>query len=194
VEEGGRALEASTAKRISVHMTHKVAARRIFLTLLTDSVQQMLKIQRTMEAQFQRYRQVLRVGCDESNWILSSQFAEAVFAGTWRAVLSGYDAFSEMGHTIVTVYMWAALQTHRVLQGYIELDVTAHPEVSSVVVEHLIQTRVPMTMHQDFKDEMVGLKSSVKTDTTLVKKLESKMSRQAENIVKLLQYVKVLKK
>jgi hypothetical protein len=63
-------------------MTRKVAAHQIFLTLLTDSVQQMLKLHRMIDAKFQRYRQVLGVGCDKSNWILSSQFAEAVFAGT----------------------------------------------------------------------------------------------------------------
>jgi glutaredoxin 2 len=37
---------------------------------------------------------------------------------------------------------------------------------------------------------MVGLKTSVKAVTTLLEKVESKMSRQAENIVKLLQDVK----
>jgi hypothetical protein len=194
VEEIVRALEASTSKSMSVHMTHKVAAHRILLTLLTDSVQQMLKIHRMMDAQFQRYRQVLGVVCDESKWILSSQFAEAVFVVTWRARLIGSDVFSETGHTIVSMYMWAALQTHRVLQGYIEFDFIAHPEVSSVVVEHLIQTRVPMNMHQALKDEMSGVKSSVKAATTLVETLESKLSRQAENIVILLQDVKGLKK
>jgi hypothetical protein len=50
------------------------------------------------------------------------------------------------------MYFWAALQTHMVLQGYIEVYFIAHPEVSSVVVEHLIQTSVPMTMHQYLKD------------------------------------------
>jgi hypothetical protein len=33
-------------------MAHKVEAHRIFLTLLTDSVQHMLKLHRMMEAQF----------------------------------------------------------------------------------------------------------------------------------------------
>jgi hypothetical protein len=194
LEESVRALEASTSKRMSVHLTHKAAAHRIFLTLLTDSVQQMLKLHRMMDAQFQRYRKVLGVGYDESNCILSSHFAEAVFAGTWRAILIGSATFSETDHTRVAMYLWAALQTHRVLQGYIELEFIAHPEVSSVVVEHLIKTRVPMTMHQALKDEMVGLKTSVKAATTIVKKLESKMSRLAENIVKLLQDIKGLKK
>jgi hypothetical protein len=80
---------------MSVHTPHKVEAHRIFLTLLMDSVQQMLKLHRMMDAHFQRYRGVLGTGCNESNWILSSQFAEAVFAGTWRAILIGSDAFSE---------------------------------------------------------------------------------------------------
>jgi hypothetical protein len=118
----------------------------------------------------------------ESNWILSSQFSEAVFAGTWRAILIGSDDFSETGHTRCAMYFWAALQTHRVLQGYIELDFIAHPEVISVVVDHLLQTRVPMAMHEYLKAEMVGVKASVKA------------ARQAERILKLLQDVKVLKK
>jgi hypothetical protein len=41
---------------------------------------------------------------------------------------------------------------------------------------------------------MVGLKTSVKKATSLVKKLESKMSRQAENTMKLLKDVKGIKK
>jgi hypothetical protein len=79
----------------------------------------MLKLHQMMDAQFQRYRGVLGVRCDEINWILSSQFAESVFAGTWRARLIGSDAFSDTYHTGVAMYLWAALQTHRVLQGYI---------------------------------------------------------------------------
>jgi hypothetical protein len=68
------------------------------------------------------------------------------------------------------MYMWAALQTHRVLQGYIELDFISHLEVISVVVEHLIQTRVPIAMREDMKAEMSGLKASVKAATNLVEK------------------------
>jgi hypothetical protein len=54
VEEGVKALEASLSKSMSVHIPHKVEAHRILLTLLTDSVQQMLKLHRMMDAQFQR--------------------------------------------------------------------------------------------------------------------------------------------
>jgi hypothetical protein len=76
-----------------VHMMHKVDAHRVFLTLLTDSVQHMLKLHRMMEVQFSRYRSVLGTGCDDDNWMLASQCAKAVFAGTWRAILIGTDAF-----------------------------------------------------------------------------------------------------
>jgi hypothetical protein len=77
------------------------------------------------------------------------------------------------------------------LKDYIELGFIAHPEVSSVVVEHLIQTRVPMAMHEVLKTEMIGLNASVKTSVTTVKKLESKMARQSTEIAKLQQDVKV---
>jgi hypothetical protein len=43
--------------------------------------------------QFFRYRSVLGTGCDDDNWMLASQCAKAVFAGTWRAILIGTDAF-----------------------------------------------------------------------------------------------------
>jgi hypothetical protein len=62
------------------------------------------------------------------------------------------------------------------------------------VVEHVIQTRMPMAMHEDLKAEMSGPKASVKAATNLVEKLESKVGRQGENIVKLQQEVKALKK
>jgi hypothetical protein len=113
-----------------------------------------------------------------------------VFDGTWRARLIGADVFKETGHTGCAMYLWAALQTHRVLQGYIELGFIAHPEVSSVVVEHLIQTRVPMAVHKALKTEMVGLKASVKASVSTVKKLESRMARQATDFSKPQQDVK----
>jgi hypothetical protein len=75
VEEGFRALESSLSQSTSVHMTHNVEAHRMFLTLLTDSVQHMFNLHRMMEAQFFRYRSVLGTGCDDGNWILASQLA-----------------------------------------------------------------------------------------------------------------------
>jgi hypothetical protein len=170
-----------------VHLAHKGTSHRIFLTLLTESVQQLLKLHRMMDCQFLRYRTVLGIACDEGNWILSCQFAEAVFAGTWRARLIGSDDFSESGHVRCAMYLWAALQTHIVLQGYIELNFIAHPEVSYVVVEHLIQTRVPMAMHESLKKDLELMKASVKSQTGVVNKLESKMGRHDESILKLQQ-------
>jgi hypothetical protein len=108
----------------------------------------MLKLHRIMDVRFLRYRTVLGAGCDEGNWILSCKFAEAALARTRRARWTGSDALSETGHVRCAVNLLADLQTYIVLQGYIELDAIAHPEVSSVVVEHLIRTRVPMAVHE----------------------------------------------
>jgi hypothetical protein len=94
---------------------------------------------------------------------LSCQFAEAVFNGTWRARLIGSDAFSESGNVRCAMYLWAALHKHQVLQGYIEIYCIAHPEVSSVLVEHLIQTRVTMVVHEYLRKVLESTKASVKT-------------------------------
>jgi hypothetical protein len=95
-----------------------------------------------------------------------------VFAGTWQVWLLGLDAFSETGRVGCTMYLWVALQNHRVLQGYIDFDFIFHTEVSSVVVGHLIQTRVPMAMHESLKAELTSMKSSVKTQAATVEKFE----------------------
>jgi hypothetical protein len=177
-----------------VNLGNKHNAHRIFLTLLTDSVQQMLKLHSMMESQFLRYHTILGTTCDGGNWIISSHFAEFVFAGTWRARLIGVDAFSETGHTHCAVYLWVALQTHMVIQNYIELGFTTHLGVSSVVVEHLIQTRVPMTMHNAVKLEVNDLTTKVKTAYATVEKLESKLGRQATDIATLQKEIKSMVK
>jgi hypothetical protein len=173
-EESVTALESSLSKQMMVHLAHKGNARRIFLTLLTESLQQMLKLHRMMDNQFLRYLTVLGAECEEGNWILCCQFSEALFAGTSCVRKIGSDAFSDSGHVKCVMYLWAALQTHRFLQGYIELDFVDHPEVSYVVVEHLIRTRVPMA-----------------NQAGVVGKLESKMGQQTESILKLQQDMRI---
>jgi hypothetical protein len=185
VETSAQASEYSISKQMMVHLAHKGTAHRIFLFILTESVQQLLNLHRMMD--FLRYRTVLGIACDEGNWILSCQFAEVVFAGTGRARMIGSDAFSELGHVRCAMCLWAALQMHRVLQGYIKLNFIAHPEVSHVVVEHLIQIRLPMDMHEYLKKDVESMKASVKAMTGVVEKLESKMGLQDESILKLQQ-------
>jgi hypothetical protein len=104
-----KALEASLSRKMDVHLVYKNNAHHMFLTLLNDSAQNnMLKLHHMMDGQFLRYRTVLGKSCDDGNWMLSSQFAEAVSAGTRRARLIGVDAFSQTGHTRCAMYLWAA--------------------------------------------------------------------------------------
>jgi hypothetical protein len=97
-----------------------------------------------MGGQFLRYRTVLGAGC-EGNCILSGKNSEAVFKSTLRERLIGSDAFSETGHTCYAIVCSAvnSLNATRILNLTL-----FHPEVSSVVVEHFIQMRVPMAMHE----------------------------------------------
>jgi hypothetical protein len=52
VEKSAQALESSISKQMMVHLAHKGTARRIFLTLIVESVQQLLKLHRIMDCQF----------------------------------------------------------------------------------------------------------------------------------------------
>jgi hypothetical protein len=124
IEEATRTFEGVMSKRMPVHLWHKYNDHRIFLTLMTDSVQQMIKLHQMMDRLFLRYQTVLWTACDEGNWILNSKFSEAVFAGAWRDQLIDADAFGETGHTRCAAYLWTALQMYRVSQGYIELGFT----------------------------------------------------------------------
>jgi hypothetical protein len=71
------------------------------------------------------------------------------------------------------------------------LGCIAHPEVSSVVVEHLLQTLQSMAINEAPKNEIIGVNASAKTSATMVETLESKMARQALDIATLQQDVKV---
>jgi hypothetical protein len=61
VEKSAQALESSISKQMMVHLAHKGNAHRIFLALLTESVQQLLKLHIMMDCQFLRYLRVLGV-------------------------------------------------------------------------------------------------------------------------------------
>jgi hypothetical protein len=103
----------------------------------------------------------------------------------------GADAFSETVHARCTLYLWTALQTHIVIQEYVELDFIANPEVSAVIVEHLIQTIVHMAMHEALKQEVNDLKFQNKSSVEASERLESRMERQGSYIQNLQQYSKV---
>jgi hypothetical protein len=110
--------------------------------------------------QFLQYREVLG---DDDNLLLCGNFGSTVFAGDYKARVIGVDAFSDVvDHVRVMICMWACLQTHRVMQSYIELECIAHPDIGVVVVEHLIKTRTPMTMHVSIKYENADLKKQMK--------------------------------
>jgi hypothetical protein len=107
-------------------------------------------------------------------------------AGAYKDCLIGADAFSGgVDHVCVAMFMWACLQTHRVLQSYIDLEFIAHPEIGVVVVEHLIKTRIPMSMHASLKTESVDLKSQIKVISSNYDRLESRLGRQENDIKKL---------
>jgi hypothetical protein len=109
VEGGVKALETMVICLMGVPLVRKPLAQRVFTTLLTDSVQQLLKLHRMMDIHFLRYQTVLGTSCEEVNWILIGKFAEDLFSGTWRESMIGEDAFYRDGsHTMCSLPLGSA--------------------------------------------------------------------------------------
>jgi hypothetical protein len=158
VEDEIRGIEASTTSEMWVQLRNRPEAHRLFLLMLTESVSQMSKFHQMLDGQFVRYRKGLGPSSDDDSWLLCRNFWSAVLTGAYKAHLIGADAFSdEVDHVRVAMFMWTCLQTHYVLQGYIDLAFIDHPEIGAVIVEHLIKIRAPMTMHSSLKSENVEL-------------------------------------
>jgi hypothetical protein len=115
VEEEIRRVEASTTTKMSVQLRSRPQAHRLFLLIMTDSVNQMFKFHQMLDGQFLRYREVLGPSSDDDNWLLCGHFGSAVLTGAYKARLIGADAFfDEVDHVRVAMFMWACLQTNRV--------------------------------------------------------------------------------
>jgi hypothetical protein len=182
VEEEKRRVEASTTSKMSVQLQNRPEAHRLFLLMLTESVNQIRKFDQMLDGQFLRYHEVLCPSSDDDNWLLCGNFGSAVLTGAYKARLIGSDAFSdEVVHVCVSMFLWACLQRHRVLQDYIDLEFIDHPEIGAVIVEHLIKTRTPTNMHSSLKSENVELRSQIKALTINYEKLWVVMEKVLKN-------------
>jgi hypothetical protein len=184
VEDEIRRVETLSTSKMSVQLQNRPEAHRLFLLItLTESVNQMRKFHQIMDGQFLRYREVLGRSSDDDNWILCGNFGSALLTGAYKARLIGADAFSdEVDHVRVALFLWAFLQTHPVLQDKVDIEFIAHPEIGAVIVEHLVKTRTPMTMHSSLKSENVELRSQIKALTSNYEKLESRLGRHENDI------------
>jgi hypothetical protein len=147
---------------MSVQLRHRPDVHRLFLLMLTDSVNQMFKSHQMLYEQFRRYREVLGSSPDDDNLLLCGNFGAVVLVGAYKARLIGVDVFSDgVDHVCETIFMWACLQTRRVLQALIDLEFIAHSEIGDVVVENLVNTKTPMSIHASPKTEKADLKSQM---------------------------------
>jgi hypothetical protein len=193
VEDEIRRVEASTTSKNSVQHRNRPEALRLFLLML-KSVNQMFKFHQILDGQLLRYHEVLGPCSDDDNWLLRGNFWSAVLTGAYKPRLIWADAFSDkVDHVRVAFFLWACLQTHRVLQGYIDLEFIAHPEIGAVIFEHLIKTRTPMIMQSSLKSEILELRSQIKVLTSNYEKLESRLGHH-ENDIKNLKDKKWLKR
>jgi hypothetical protein len=66
----------------------------------------------------------------------------------------------------------------------VDMNFVNHPEISAVIVEHLIKTRVPFEQHKNLKHEVGMCLSTVKAFTRSMDKIESCIGRAELDIKK----------
>jgi hypothetical protein len=119
VEDESRRVEASTTTKLAVQLRSRPEARRLFLLMLTDSVNHMFKFHQMLDSQFLRYHEILGPSSDDDNGLLCGNFGSAVLTGAYKARLIGADAFSdEVDHVCVAMCyggMLANSQSYAVL-------------------------------------------------------------------------------
>jgi hypothetical protein len=186
VEDNITALARARRRHIETHLMHRPEPYRLFSAMLTQSVDQTNALHHMLDKKHIRYREIYGVQQSEGNWTLICLFAEAALFGAWKARLVGAEAFSETTdlNTRRALFLWAALQCHRVMYEYVDMSFVNHPEISAVIVERLIKTRVPLDEHQKLKDEVDMCRSTMKVFTSSWDKMESHMGRAELDIKK----------
>jgi hypothetical protein len=99
--------------------------------MLTQSVDQKNALHRMLDKQHTRYHEIYGARKSEGNWTLICLFAEATFFRAWKARLVGGEAFSETTdlNTRGAPFLWAALQCHRVMSDYVDINFVKHLEI-----------------------------------------------------------------
>jgi hypothetical protein len=186
IEDKITSLTRACCRHIETNLMHFPEPYRLFSAMLTQSVDQTNSLHRMLDKQHTRYRKMYGAQKSEGNWTLICLFAEAAFSRTWKDRLVGAENFSEMAdlNTRRALFLWAALQCHRVMFDYVEMNFVNQPEISAVFVEHLIKKRVPLEQHQKLKDEVDMCRPTVKAFTSSMDKMESCMGRAELDIKK----------
>jgi hypothetical protein len=127
-------------------------------------VDQTNALHRVLDKQNTRYRKIFGAPHVMGHWMLIYLFAEAVFSGAFKARFVVADSFSEKIDLSIRIALFhcAALHCHRLMLAYVDRNFVNHPEISAVIVEHLIKTRVPMEHHCKLKYEVEMCRMTVK--------------------------------
>jgi hypothetical protein len=131
VEDNITALARARRRHIETHLMHRPEPYRLFSAMLMQSVDQTNALHRMLDKQHTRYREIYGAQQSEGNWTLICLFAEAAFSGAWKARLVEAEAFSEMTalNTRGALCLWAALQCHRVMSDYVDMNFVNHLEI-----------------------------------------------------------------
>jgi len=94
---------------------------------------------------------------EEEAWELVSGCIKRIFEDLRRVRASAANATSEINpSTKCATYLWALIQSHRVMKDYIDARFRNHPSIAPVIILHVFKTRVTRVSHNNHVKRLEG--------------------------------------
>jgi len=94
---------------------------------------------------------------EEEAWELVSGCIKRIFEDLRRVRASAANATSEINpSTKCATYLWALVQSHRVMKDYIDARFRNHPSIAPVIILHVFKTRVTRVSHNNHVKRLEG--------------------------------------
>jgi hypothetical protein len=94
---------------------------------------------------------------EDEAWELVSGCIKKIFEDLRRVRASAANATSETNpSTKCSIYLWALIQSHRVMKDYIDARFRNHPSIAPVIILHVFKTRVTRVAHSNHVKRLEG--------------------------------------
>ena len=94
---------------------------------------------------------------EEEAWELVSGCIKTIFEDLRRVGASAANATSEVNpSTKCATYLWALIQSHRIMKDYIDSRFRNHPSIAPDIILHVFKTRVTRVSHNNHVKRLEG--------------------------------------
>jgi hypothetical protein len=93
---------------------------------------------------------------EDEAWVLVSSCIKRVFEDLRRVRATAAIASSDSPISCCTTYLWALIQSHRIMKEYSDSRFRNHPSIAPDIILHVFRTRVTKVRFQNKQKHMEG--------------------------------------